>query len=71
MRLVYKTSGNEVKIGDICILHDGEVVTVSGIYKPHKPSSTGRVYVTFPDDTGVEYFPVVIDASWIEREDHV
>lgn len=77
MRLVYRDNGNEVKIGDIIYLdgdgrEEDECVKVMSIEKPHKPSSTGRVYV---QQSGFSmqrsYFPSVIGAEWIEREDHV
>jgi hypothetical protein len=44
---------------------------IIGITKPHKPSSTGRVYVKWQDEnrgTG-EYFPSVFGLYWVDRED--
>jgi hypothetical protein len=72
MRLVYKEgprAGAEVRVGDGVSLRDGPAEVLS-IEKPHKPASTGRVYVrplggTY--ETG--YYPSVIGAEWIERED--
>jgi hypothetical protein len=68
MKLVYDQTGAEVKVGDSAVLRDGQRVIVLGIVKPHKPSSTGRVQVGIVDHAG-EYFPSVINAHWIERED--
>lgn len=71
MKLVYKRSGSEVKIGDIASTFRGEQVRVSDFTPPHKPSSTGRVYVQFLDsdsDSPVftrEFFPSVIEAEWV------
>ena len=74
MRLVYNFGGAEVQIGDKCVLRDNEEVEVVGIQEPHKPESTGRVHVipagTDADDgMPMSYFPSVIGAKWIERED--
>lgn len=70
MKLVYETTGEEVKVGDSCVLTDEEKVKVIGVEEPHKPSSTGRVYVAVDGRPGsMSYFPSVIDAKWIERKD--
>lgn len=70
MRLVYEKTGTEVKVGDVVTLRDGDEVKVTSIQPPHKPSSTGRVTVQIaPSDTEMSYFPAVIGAHWIERED--
>ncbi|RLD03103.1 MAG: hypothetical protein DRI65_13580 [Chloroflexota bacterium] len=71
MKLVYDKTGEEVKVGDMVKLRDGEEVEVTLIEKPHKPSSTGRVYVKAIFDLQQRgYFPSVIGTTWIEREDH-
>jgi len=70
MKLVYASTGNEVKVGDKVKMQDGRTWTLSGIEKPHKPSSTGRVYVVPASGRAcASYFPSVIGAEWIERED--
>lgn len=69
MRLVYEKTGIEVKIGDKVKLSRGENVTVTRIVRPHKPESTGRVAVRYKSGHKQEYFPVVVSAHWIERED--
>lgn len=69
MRLVYEKTGQPVQVGDPVTLRDGEFI-VGGITEPHKPSSTGRVRIdTDAGEFFAEYFPGVIDAHWIERED--
>ena len=45
----------------------GELMTITGGNPPHKPGSTGRVYVS-EDGSSREYFPSVIGAKWI-RDD--
>lgn len=70
MKLVYSASSKEVMIGDKVTLRDGEVLTVIYITEPHKPSSTGRVGVGLElDECFREFFPNVIGAEWIDRED--
>lgn len=70
MKLVYNKSRKEVQVGDEVTLRDGAKAVVTDIIKPHKPASTGRVVL----DEGAEkmqrtYFPSVIGAEWINRED--
>lgn len=76
MKLVYtheKTRkvliGDSVQVGKV----DDTIYTVTGIEKPKTPASTGRVYV-MEDDSDAEprgYYPSVIGAEWIDREDRV
>jgi hypothetical protein len=70
MKLVDKR-GCKVAVGTIVRSFRGEVATVHGITRPHKPASTGRVYVRFSDDEGTmgEYFPSVFGLTWVDRED--
>lgn len=70
MKLVYKATGKEVKIGDSVTLSSGEKCTVTYFRPPHKPSSSGKVSVrTEYDSFDMEYYVSVIGAEWIERED--
>lgn len=72
MQLVYTATKQPVKIGDKVALKDDKTVIVTGFQKPHKPASTGRVYVRYVDfatTTECAYFPSVIGAEWIDRED--
>ena len=71
MKLVYEHNGQAVKEGDITKTFRGEPVVVTDFREPHKPSSTGRVWVKFLDsetDEPVgysrEFFPGVIGAKW-------
>ena len=71
MRLVYDESGDApVQIGDPVIV-SGTPYYVMSITEPHKPSSTGRVLCKAMTEEGwvCEWFPSVIGAKWIERED--
>ena len=81
MRLVYsnkaqvigtKGSGDTVEVGDEALTFRGESVTVTGIEEPRNSGSTGRIYVRFDYPNAKltrEFFPGVIGAEWIERED--
>ena len=70
MRLIYKKTGEEVKVGDkVQLRHEGEV-TVTHFARPHKPASSGKVSVA-GDKFNAEYFVGVIGAEWIEREDRL
>jgi hypothetical protein len=68
MKLVYEGTGKPVKVGDKVKTYQGPVVTVLGILAPRHGGSTGRVVVR---ERGYErtYFPSVIDAHWVGRED--
>ena len=70
MKLVYYSTGNEVKSGDTVHI-DGHAYFVMETREPHKPSSTGRVLCKAMDDRGWvhEWYPSVIAAHWIERGD--
>ena len=71
MRLVYEGSdGAPVKIGDPVIVK-GTPYYVMSIIRPHKPASTGRVICKAMTEVSwiCEWYPSVIGAKWIERED--
>jgi hypothetical protein len=71
MRLVYEASGKEVQVGDTVHL-DGNAYTVWHFAKPHKPASSGKVFIRpISNENGFssEYYVGVIGAKWIERED--
>ena len=71
MRLVYEESGDApVQVGDV-VKVDGTPYFVYSITEPHKPSSTGRVICKAMTDRPwlCEWFPSVIGARWIERDD--
>ena len=65
-KLVSRETGEELNINDVVITGRGDVFKIQGGRAPHKPSSTGRVYVTnVEEDWKGEYFPTVIDACWV------
>ena len=61
--LIDQATGWPVQLGDTRRTSRNEQHQVTGGRPPHKPSSTGRIYVQ-----GSEYFPSVLDAAWV-RED--
>jgi hypothetical protein len=64
--LVYKETGQPVRIGDEVTLRDGEIVTVASFRPPHKSSSSGHVTVKLANGNVMEYYANVISAEWIE-----
>lgn len=62
--LIDQATGWPVRVGDRRATSRGHQATVAGGRPPHKPSSTGRIYIEW----GGEYFPSVFDAAWV-RED--
>lgn len=69
MRLIYTGTNNEVKCGDIVHLNSIPY-SITGFDKPHKPSSTGKVYVKEMVEPGfsMQYYPSVIGAQWVDAE---
>lgn len=74
MRLIHRSTGDEVKIGDR-FERDGKIMVASGWQKPTSPASTGRIHVCEPHQLshaltlGQSFFPDVYDCEWVERED--
>jgi hypothetical protein len=70
MKLIYERNGNEVNLGDT-VLIKGKPYYLQAIIEPHKPSSTGRVWCVTMDERKVfnEWFPSVIGAVWVNRND--
>lgn len=69
MKLVYEGSDTPVRLGDRFVL-DGAELELVGIQRPHKPESTGRVILREAKNSWEHaYFPSVIGAEWINRED--
>lgn len=70
MRLVYKATGEEVKVGDVVTTSRGEKCVVKYFRPPHSPASSGKVSVRLKGTSfEMEYYVGVIGAEWIERED--
>ena len=63
------------KNGDVCGLGEvletfrGEAWTIEGGRPPHKPASTGRVYVKRGGGMTREFFPGVFNLEWGELND--
>ena len=72
MRLIYLSNDEEVKQGDIVEIR-GIKHKILDFSPPHKPSSSGHIYVQRFTDTSSRdvnrYYVGVIGAEWIERED--
>jgi hypothetical protein len=68
--LVYTCNNQPVRSGDIVHIRNTPYV-ITGWAEPHKPASTGRVYVRTMDERAMttEYFPSVVGADWINRTD--
>jgi hypothetical protein len=66
LRLVNTSTGKPLKLGDAVETFRGERAILLGIAEPHKPASTGRVYIQFDGTTYArEFFPSVIGAEWV------
>ena len=52
------------QIGEAYTTFRGEPVTLLHIQEPHKPSSSGKVYVQFKNGATGEYYPSVIGGKW-------
>lgn len=67
MRLVHETTGEDAKPGDTVIsFRNEEAILIAG-RPPHRPGSTGRVYVRWADDetaTEAEFYPSVFGLAW-------
>lgn len=63
-----KINGVEAYVGmKLKLRSDDELCTLMGWREPHKPNSTGRIYVRYEDETmNNEYFPGVAGkAEWV------
>ena len=68
MKLINK-AGKEIKEGDVLTSFSGEKARFISGTPPHKPGSSGRVYVEEIEMTGKgrrEYFPTVYALEWVE-----
>lgn len=64
MRLVYSKTGKPVRVGDEVTV-SGVVSRIESCPPPHKPDSSGRVFLS----NGANYYVSLIGAEWIDRED--
>lgn len=65
-RLIDTKTNLPVEIGATLTDFRGETAVLRGATPPHKPSSTGRVYVQ-EGDCSAEYFPSVYKLQWVEE----
>lgn len=63
LKLVNK-NGRVVTKGEMVTCSLGDHYQLDSIDKPHKPSSTGRVYVTKDGEFVQGFFPSVFDLTW-------
>lgn len=69
-QLVYKSDGQEVKVGDKIKDKDHAGVWEVTYYRyPSSPASEGKVSVNTPNGGIREYYVSVIGAHWINRTD--
>ena len=66
MQLINTTTNQPLKTGDIVCDFRGKRWVFEGGREPHKPSSTGFVWVRSIDGRGMarEFYPSVIGARW-------
>ena len=65
-----RRDGTAVPLGATLKSRDGEEFVVKGWRRPHKPSSTGRVFVVSkdrPDDFERQFFPSVFDLEIVDE----
>lgn len=69
-KLVWQASNGDAEKGEVLTCFRGEYYVLMGGTPPHKPSSTGRVWVRLLDNPewNREFFPSVFDLKWIEQE---
>jgi len=64
-RLLDCVTGAELKVGDERVTSRGEKVRITDMIPPHKPESSGKVYVSLiGSETTAGYYPGVIDAHF-------
>lgn len=60
--LVHKATQRPVQHSEPCASFRGDISIITGGEPPHKPSSTGRVFIL----GGNEYYPGVFDLQWVK-----
>ena len=70
--LWYQDERGEVYAKELIRSSKGEQWVIEGGTPPHKPSSTGRVWVRLLDDPtwNREFFPTVFGMEWREDDDY-
>lgn len=64
MKLYDTKTNRPLNEGDRVTTFRGERVTLRGGHPPHKPESSGRIYVSENGRDEFTYYPGVIDAEW-------
>lgn len=66
MQLINETTRQPIKTGEIVQDFRGQRWVLEGGREPHKPSSTGFIWVRSIDGRGLsrEFYPSVIGAKW-------
>jgi hypothetical protein len=69
-KLINEETGLEIQVGDKVTSSGGDEYILQSFKEPHKPSSTGRVYVKPANGEGMsrEFFPSVIGAKIVEHQ---
>lgn len=67
--LIRTTTNQCVARGDQARTSKGSLVTISGGRAPHKPSSTGKVWVTHFGGHMAEYYPRVVGCKWADPKE--
>lgn len=69
MKLIYEATGLEPKVNEEITSFRGETYILTGWREPHKPGSSGHIYVRYPDEPGgvmsAEYYPSVFDMKFV------
>jgi hypothetical protein len=70
MKLIDTDTGRALRIGDTVTTFRGERMTLDDMTPPQHPGSTGRVYLSEPDNPqrAQGYFPGVINAKFIRKD---
>lgn len=66
MKLVYKDSKKEVKVGDHCKIFGNATVKITEIFDKTKLDSDGKVNVEFENGGEQLITPIVIKAEWVD-----
>ena len=68
-KLINEETGLEVKEGDKVTTFRDEIGTLVSFAEPHKPSSSGKVYVQFDGlDYRREFYPSVIGCKIVDHQ---
>jgi len=60
-------NGASVQVNEAVKCFRGEDYIITGGASPHKPASTGKVWVTDAHGNSSEYYPAVFNMTWEKR----